>query len=114
MSKKRNDPATAPRKTSTALPVTSNLKATTPVAAPPLPTAFATASRPPAPRPTPRSVPLRPQQANLSTLIAHNEQVRRDRIAMAAYLRAEQNGFCTDPVENWLLAEREIDSRMVS
>lgn len=111
--KKRTETVTTPRKTSTALPVTSNLKPTAPVSAPPLPTAFALGSRPPAPRPTPRSVPPRPQTA-FSTLIEHNEQVRRERIAMAAYLRAEKNGFCTDPVENWLAAEREVDGRMVS
>lgn len=114
MSKKRNDTATTSRKTSTAQPVTSTIKATTPAAAAPLPTAFANASRPPAPRPTPRSVPQRPQPSNLASLFAHNDQVRRDRIAKAAYFLAERTGFRSDPVQNWLEAEREIDSRRAS
>ncbi len=35
---------------------------------------------------------------------------RRDLIAEAAYLRAEQRGFAQgDPQEDWLAAEREVD-----
>ncbi|RMG29381.1 MAG: DUF2934 domain-containing protein [Gammaproteobacteria bacterium] len=38
---------------------------------------------------------------------------RRAMIAEAAYLRAEARGFQGgDPVEDWLIAEREIDRRL--
>ena len=33
-------------------------------------------------------------------------------IATAAYRHAERTGFATDPVADWLLAEREIDAQL--
>jgi chromosome segregation ATPase len=39
------------------------------------------------------------------------DEQRRRMIAEAAYFRAEHQGFCGDPVEDWLRAEREIDAR---
>ena len=42
---------------------------------------------------------------------------RRRMIARAAYGHAERSGFAGDPVEDWLVAEREVDawiSRMAS
>jgi hypothetical protein len=33
-------------------------------------------------------------------------------IATAAYRHAERAGFATDPLANWLLAEREIDAQL--
>jgi hypothetical protein len=42
---------------------------------------------------------------------------RRRLIARAAYGHAERSGFAGDPVEDWLVAEREVDawlSRMAS
>jgi hypothetical protein len=35
---------------------------------------------------------------------------RRRRIAGAAYGHAERSGFTSDPLADWLLAEREIDA----
>jgi cell division septation protein DedD len=37
---------------------------------------------------------------------------RQRRIAEAAYGYAVQSGFATDPVQNWLAAEREIDAQL--
>jgi len=43
-----------------------------------------------------------------------NEE-RRRLIALAAYDRAQRTGFGkTDPVEDWLLAEREVDAMMAA
>lgn len=40
---------------------------------------------------------------------------RRRLIALAAYYRAQRAGFGkTNPVEDWLLAEREVDAMMAS
>jgi chromosome segregation ATPase len=39
-------------------------------------------------------------------------QSRRRMIAEAAYFRAQRCGFNSDPFEDWLNAEREIDSRL--
>jgi hypothetical protein len=35
---------------------------------------------------------------------------RHRMIAKAAYGRAERTGFRSDPIENWLVAEREVDA----
>jgi hypothetical protein len=35
---------------------------------------------------------------------------RRSMIAEAAYLRAAQRGFHTDPVSDWLASEKEVDA----
>ena len=37
---------------------------------------------------------------------------RRDMIATLAYLRAERQGFTTDPVQDWLTAEAEVDAML--
>jgi hypothetical protein len=40
-----------------------------------------------------------------------SDEVRRAMISEAAYLRAEQRGFVSGyELEDWLLAEREIDA----
>jgi len=40
---------------------------------------------------------------------------RRRLIAMAAYYRAQRAGFGkTNPIEDWLVAEREVDAMMTS
>ena len=45
--------------------------------------------------------------------MTNKENERRDRIALAAYLRAERRGFQGgDPVEDWLAAEAEIDDAL--
>ncbi len=42
-----------------------------------------------------------------------DEEQRRGMIAVAAYLRAEQRGFCGgDPTADWLAAEAEIEQHM--
>lgn len=39
--------------------------------------------------------------------------LRRQMIAEAAYLRAEKRGFASgDPLDDWLAAEREVDTRL--
>jgi hypothetical protein len=46
-----------------------------------------------------------------STSLSEAEAERHDRIARAAYLRAEARGFAVDlHLEDWLEAEREIDA----
>jgi|HubBroStandDraft_6_1064221.scaffolds.fasta_scaffold271703_2 hypothetical protein len=43
--------------------------------------------------------------------LAVSDEVRRAMISEAAYLRAEQRGFASGyELEDWLLAEREIDA----
>ena len=37
---------------------------------------------------------------------------RHRMIAKAAYRHAERAGFTSDPLQNWLLAEREIDAQL--
>lgn len=37
---------------------------------------------------------------------------RHQMIAKAAYRYAERNGFTSDPLQNWLVAEREIDAEL--
>jgi hypothetical protein len=45
------------------------------------------------------------------TDVTVSDDVRRAMIAEAAYLRAEQRGFASGyEVEDWLLAEREVDA----
>jgi chromosome segregation ATPase len=46
------------------------------------------------------------------TQIQVNEEQRRQMIAEAAYFKAETRGFGGNPVEDWLEAESEIDSRL--
>lgn len=61
------------------------------------------------------------RQSRRATLTRHagakpapvTREERHSLIAEAAYLRAEQRGFSGgDPVEDWLLAEQEIDARI--
>ncbi len=103
MTKKRNDAIPAARKTSTALPVPPVPRAVAPITATTMPS-----SRQAAPRPTARPAAVRAAPSH-SNVVSFNEQTRREYIATAAYLRAERAGFRTDPVDNWLAAEREID-----
>ena len=43
--------------------------------------------------------------------VAVSDEMRRSMIAEAAYLRAEQRGFTVGyELEDWLLAEREVDA----
>ncbi|HEU4618283.1 MAG TPA: DUF2934 domain-containing protein [Gammaproteobacteria bacterium] len=45
--------------------------------------------------------------------MGNEESERRERIALAAYVRAEQRGFQGgDPVEDWLAAEAEVDGAL--
>lgn len=57
----------------------------------------------------PRAAPARKPRAT-SGATDVSEDVRRQMIAEAAYLRAEQRGFNGgDPIEDWLAAESEVD-----
>jgi len=59
-------------------------------------------------RPAPAN---RPHSAGAAPNIAVSDDVRRQMIAEAAYLRAEQRGFAPGyESEDWLLAEREVDA----
>jgi len=50
--------------------------------------------------------------ASRTKTISAEERYRM--IQEAAYLRAEKAGFAGDPVQFWLEAEREIDSRLAA
>jgi hypothetical protein len=102
MTSKRTDTASSSR--STALPVTPDQPAARATAA----AKAVPASRPRVPRPAPRTNP--PPAPVQAAPDASDEQARRDRIALAAYLRAERAGFLTDPVQDWLAAERELEA----
>jgi len=53
----------------------------------------------------------RPLAGNAPSDSAVSDEVRRAMISDAAYLRAEQRGFVSGyELEDWLLAEREIDA----
>lgn len=68
---------------------------TAPAAAPAAPAAAA-------PRAAPPAAPVR----------AVSREERHRMIAAAAWGHAERSGFATDPVANWLVAEREIDDQL--
>ncbi|HEY5656204.1 MAG TPA: DUF2934 domain-containing protein, partial [Myxococcota bacterium] len=49
--------------------------------------------------------------ATAASVARINPDLRRQMIAEAAYLRAERRGFGSgDPKDDWLAAEREVDS----
>lgn len=53
------------------------------------------------------------EDATVTTAMTMDQ--RRDLIAQAAYLRAEKRGFNGgDPVEDWLAAEKEVDTKLAS
>lgn len=52
------------------------------------------------------------RQSKATKLVQVTSQQRHELIAEAAYLRAEQRGFQSDPTEDWLLAEQEIDEQL--
>jgi hypothetical protein len=53
---------------------------------------------------------IAPAAANVKRRTITNDE-RRRLISLAAYLRAQRVGFGkTNPVEDWLLAEREVDA----
>jgi hypothetical protein len=60
----------------------------------------------------PRAAPgTRPFPASAPATVAVSHEVRRAMIAEAAYLRAEERGFVSgSELEDWLLAEREVDA----
>lgn len=63
-----------------------------------------TAKKPPRTTTTARKPRTNPGATELSP------DARRQMIAEAAYLRAEQRGFVAgDPLDDWLAAEREVD-----
>ena len=62
----------------------------------------------------PEKLPVRPQSAPGAALASGNSDVspdeRHQRIAEAAYHRAEQRGFTNgDPLQDWLEAEAQVD-----
>jgi hypothetical protein len=60
----------------------------------------------------PRTSPIRdPLTAGALTAGTVSDETRRGMIAQAAYLRAEQRGFASGyELEDWLLAEGEVDA----
>lgn len=44
--------------------------------------------------------------------VSVSNEERHRRIARAAYERAERAGFNIDPLQNWLVAERQIDAEL--
>jgi hypothetical protein len=67
----------------------------------PIPAALAAE---PAPAPTSGAAPSRPRTVT--------REERHHLIAERAYGHAERAGFTTDPVTDWLVAEREIDAQV--
>jgi hypothetical protein len=69
-----------------------------------------TAKRHSPPRPAAGVAP-----ANTAPPVITAEQ-RRELIAVSAWLRAERRGFgaTSDPVQDWLEAEREVDARLAA
>jgi len=52
-------------------------------------------------------------KAKKATSILFTDEARREMIATAAYFRAQQRGFQGgSPVDDWLVAETEIDSQI--
>jgi Protein of unknown function (DUF2934) len=52
-----------------------------------------------------------PLSATAQANVAVSDELRRAMISEAAYLRAEQRGFASGyELEDWLLAEREVDA----
>lgn len=49
-------------------------------------------------------------KARLSTPVSHEERHRM--IASVAYGYAERAGFRNNPMDDWLMAEREVDARL--
>ncbi len=53
----------------------------------------------------------RPLSDEVSSTVQEQLEHHRERVAVAAYFRAERRGFAGgDPVEDWLEAERELDA----
>ena len=73
-----------------------------------------TAKRPPASMDT-RSKTTRPAKANAVTRPEITAESRRQMIEEEAYFRAEKRGFTSgDPVNDWLIAEEEIDQLLAA
>ena len=70
------------------------------------------ATTPPTEKATPsRREVLKGTESDASAGIAVSAETRRQMIAQHAYLRAERRGFTGDgEVEDWLLAEAEVDA----
>jgi len=70
--------------------------------------------RPPASADT-RSKTKRPAKAKAVTRPEITAESRRQMIEEAAYFRAEKRGFTSgDPVNDWLIAEEEIDQLLAA
>jgi hypothetical protein len=68
---------------------------------------------PPAPPSTPEAIPESGPVARTTTAPAGHD--RQELVARMAYFRAERLGFgCTDPVEDWLWAEREVERMLAA
>lgn len=67
---------------------------------------------PPAPKAAPRRRDVsRGAESGASADATVSEDTRRKMIEQSAYLRAERRGFtCGGEVEDWLLAEAEVDA----
>lgn len=92
---KESVPAKAPAPAPAAPPAAAPAPAPTPKPAP-------AATPPPAPAPAPARPAVKPVTA----------EERHRMIAEAAYYIALRKGFNSDPRENWLLAEKEIDAKL--
>jgi hypothetical protein len=62
---------------------------------------------------TPPSAPIEVKKAPIAApppRVALSSEERRRMIAGLAYGRAERAGFNTDPIQDWLMAERELEA----
>jgi len=105
MSSKRKTPART--KALTARSMLATLVATAPAAAP---RATMAETKAPAPTPANDSRGEKPTMTAVSAAISGDERHRM--IARIAYEYAERAGFQSDPLHNWLAAEREVETQL--
>ncbi len=56
----------------------------------------------------------KPRAISAANTLEINPELRQQMIAEAAYLRAEQRNFNPgDPLDDWLVAEREVDMLLI-
>jgi hypothetical protein len=55
-----------------------------------------------------------PKPEQSSSVFRPDSDAYRKMVELAAYLRAERSGFTTDPMQDWLAAEREVNEKLRS
>jgi hypothetical protein len=120
MGLKRKNPARTRLLAAAVVPAVIARQDSPAMSAPATVTAISAARTPPAPvvevRTEPEVAVKAPEVRTEPVVVALAPKItgeeRHRRIAKAAYRHAEQAGFRTDPLQNWLRAEREIDAEL--